>query len=66
MLQSESHKAEQLFYQAVNRYGQESARLHFDGKDLEIVEQTLQATPVVIALEDRNGSNELYDESLLY
>ena len=47
--------------QAIYRYAQVSARLHFDPNDPPEENEVLLNRPVQIYLEDRNSANELYD-----
>ena len=49
--------------QAIYRYAQVSARLHFDPNDLPKDNENLLNRPVQIYLEDRNSNNELYDQA---
>ena len=49
--------------QAIYRYAQVSARLHFDPNDLPKENENLLKRPVQIYLEDRNSNNELYDRA---
>ena len=49
--------------QAIYRYAQVSARLHFDPYDLPKENENLLNRPVQIYLEDRNSDNELYDRT---
>ena len=49
--------------QAIYRYAQVSARLHFDPYDLPKENENLLNRPVQIYLEDRNSDNELYDRA---
>ena len=50
-----------ILAQAIYRYAQVSARLHFDPNDLPKENEVLLNRPVQIYLEDRNSANELYD-----
>ena len=47
--------------QAIYRYAQVSARLHFDPNDPPKENENVLNRPVQIYLEDRNSNNELYD-----
>ena len=52
-----------VFYKALYRYAQVSALLNFDPDNIPKKGEDILERPVQIYLEDRNGFNEIYDET---